>query len=357
VSSTVTAPRPWLFSPVVDLSLFVGTAALALALVPLGPLLGVDAQGAAPEWTWVTGVLMVDVAHVWATSFVVYLEPRELRRHPLLYVGTPIVAAILGMAVYALGEAVFWRLLAYLAIFHFVRQQWGFVAMYGRRMGETARLGRVLDALMIHAAAGYPLLVWHTRLPRAFAWMREGDLVTGLPAWVVAPASVAYALIAAAYVGNAIVQSRVAPVNWGKHTVVAATAACWYVGILGTNSDYAFTVTNVFIHGVPYLALVFLYARAGARSSERPRGIGARTVAFGVLPFLLTLWAVAYAEELLWDRMIWHDRAWLFGAGGDIGSLRALVVPLLAVPQLTHYVLDGFVWRRSHNPELSWRLP
>ena len=25
----------------------------------------------------------------------------------------------------------------------------------------------------------------------------------------------------------------------------------------------------------------------------------------------------------------------------------ALVVPLLALPQLTHYVLDGFVWRRS----------
>jgi hypothetical protein len=24
-------------------------------------------------------------------------------------------------------------------------------------------------------------------------------------------------------------------------------------------------------------------------------------------------------------------------------------VPLLAVPQLTHYILDGFVWRRKNN--------
>jgi len=24
-------------------------------------------------------------------------------------------------------------------------------------------------------------------------------------------------------------------------------------------------------------------------------------------------------------------------------------VPLLALPQLTHYVLDGFVWRRAGN--------
>ena len=27
------------------------------------------------------------------------------------------------------------------------------------------------------------------------------------------------------------------------------------------------------------------------------------------------------------------------------------LVPLLALPQLTHYVLDGFIWRRKSNPE------
>jgi hypothetical protein len=28
-------------------------------------------------------------------------------------------------------------------------------------------------------------------------------------------------------------------------------------------------------------------------------------------------------------------------------------VPLLAVPQVTHYVLDGFIWRRKTNPEME----
>ena len=38
-------------------------------------------------------------------------------------------------------------------------------------------------------------------------------------------------------------------------------------------------------------------------------------------------------------------------------SALALVVPLLAVPQLTHYLLDGFVWRvRSENPVLRREL-
>jgi hypothetical protein len=28
------------------------------------------------------------------------------------------------------------------------------------------------------------------------------------------------------------------------------------------------------------------------------------------------------------------------------------VVPLLAVPQLTHYTLDGFIWRRGESRRL-----
>src|SRR6185436_9824454 len=48
--------------------------------------------------------------------------------------------------------------------------------------------------------------------------------------------------------------------NIGKDIVLATTAVCWYVGIVTFNSDYAFTVTNVIIHGVPYLVLVYWYA-------------------------------------------------------------------------------------------------
>ncbi|OLE97463.1 MAG: hypothetical protein AUG75_08005 [Cyanobacteria bacterium 13_1_20CM_4_61_6] len=69
--------------------------------------------------------------------------------------------------------------------------------------------------------------------------------------------------------------------------------------------------------------------------------------------FLATLWLLAYAEELLWDRGVWHERAWLFGAAWDWSSLKVFLVPLLALPQATHYVLDGFVWRRRSNPQLS----
>ena len=43
---------------------------------------------------------------------------------------------------------------------------------------------------------------------------------------------------------------------------------------------------------------------------------------------------------------------WVPRSLGDNGW-RGLVVPLLAVPQITHYLLDGFLWRRRSNPRVA----
>jgi hypothetical protein len=365
---TEAATRRWLFSAPLDLAIFGGTAVISLLLVLAGPSLGA-APDSSPEWTWITGVLLVDVAHVWSTAFVVYLDPVEWRRRTALYAITPIAVFAAGVVLYLQGEAVFWRALAYLAVFHFVRQQYGWVMMYRARNGERDRAGRWLDGATVYAAALYPLLVWHTALPRAFWWMKQDDFIAGLPAVTATIAGWIYLALLASYVVRAVAAATAGrPVVWGKHVVVATTAACWYVGIVATNSDYAFTVTNVFIHGVPYLALVYLYARAASREPASQDGATARLIdprgredrrrsmrghMRGLLVFCTTLWAIAYVEELIWDRAIWHDHGWLFGAGGNIGRAAVLVVPLLAVPQLTHYVLDGFLWRRRANPRLS----
>jgi hypothetical protein len=333
--------KKWLFSPAIDLAVFGGTAVIALLLL----LLRHDAE---PEWTWIAGVLLVDVAHVWSTSFVVYLDPVEWKRRPLLYVGIPLVCFGAGIVLYAIGGPLwFWRVVAYLAVFHFIRQQYGWVMLYRARNGE--RTGRWLDGATIYATTLYPLIYWHSH-ERAFSWMKTDDFVIALPAWTSTVAGYIYLALLAAYAVRAFTSPR--PV-WGKHLVVATTAACWYVGIVATNSDYSFTVTNVFIHGVPYLVLVFLYARNAAR--EAPEGASAKMLRGmrGIVIFLATLWAVAYVEEMLWDRTIWHDREWLFGGALDPGDAVLVIVPLLATPQLAHYVLDAFLWRRRSNPRLG----
>lgn len=74
-------------------------------------------------------------------------------------------------------------------------------------------------------------------------------------------------------------------------------------------------------------------------------------LAGGVASFLAFVCGLAFVEEALWSRLVFGDRSWLFGPPMAIlESALAWVVPLLALPQLVHYILDGFIWRRGSYP-------
>jgi len=241
--------------------------------------------------------------------------------------------------------------LAYVAVFHFVRQQAGWVAIYRARAGERSRVDRVIDDALVYLATGFPLLYWHAHLPRAFSWFMTGDFIA-TPALerAIPLVGALYAATAGAYLVRALqLAARGRPVNLGKHLVMATTAATWYVGIVATNNDFSFTVSNVIVHGVPYMALLFVYARERAR--EVPSSTFAALVRGGLATFIAVVIVIAFTEEMLWDRLIWHDHPRIFG-GDDEGEIlgplsRALIVSLLSVPQATHYVLDALLWRRG----------
>ena len=347
---------PWLFGRTTDLAVFGGSAVASFALLGLGAALG-WLHADAPPWIWLAFIVAVDVAHVWSTSFRVYLDGAEVRRRPLLYLGAPLICYGLGVAAYAYSPGLFWRVLAYMAVFHFVRQQYGWVALYRRRAGERSPLDRWLDTATIYLATVYPLIWWHGQLPRNFTWFIDNDFVNGLSASVSVWLAPVYWGLMIAFVARQV-QLVLAgrAINVGKIIVVVTTWACWYVGIIALDSDYAFTVTNVLIHGVPYLALTYRYGRA--RADQAPGKLIGRILTGGVGAFLAFCVIAAFAEEALWDQYIWHDHDWLFGPGRDLaGWAITLLVPLLAVPQAVHYVLDGFLWKvKPTNPTLQAEL-
>ncbi|GIW79683.1 MAG: hypothetical protein KatS3mg105_1490 [Gemmatales bacterium] len=341
--------RWWLFSPALDIGAFLGSAAASFLLLAIGAWLGV-LHSDSPTWAWVPTILLIDVAHVWSTGFRVYFDRHELARRPLLYVAVPVVSFILAVAIYGEGASLFWRVLAYLAVFHFVRQQYGWVALYRARLGENDTFGHWVDSAAIYLATIYPLVYWHAHLPREFWWFRPNDFA-GIPRIVEAILCPIYWGILTFYLLRMAYQWVIAKTpNPGKDIVVITTALCWHVGIITFNSDYAFTVTNVIIHGVPYMVLVYWY-RLRRRQTHQYTSASSRVSMLAT--FLATIWLLAYLEEMFWHRGIWHERTGLFGSTWDVGWWEMLLVPLLAVPQMTHYILDGFIWRRRTNPDLA----
>lgn len=356
VPVTATERGRWLVSARWDVTVFGGSALLAFALLVWGRLSGTLA-GVTPPWAWIATVLVVDVAHVWSTAYRVYLDPEERRRRPALYLGVPVAAYVAGVVLYSTSAGLFWRVLAYLAVFHFARQQYGWVALYRRRLGPSTALDRVLDDAAIYSATLYPILWWHAHLPREFEWFIEGDFIPGLPVAAAARLLPVHLAITFLYVARQVwLRARRRPVSTGKDLVIATTWLTWYVGIVVLDSDYAFTVTNVLVHGIPYLALVWRYGRGRFRGTAG--ALGRVFHARGWPLFLATLVAAAWLEEWGWDRFVWHERPVLF-PGPDVAASAAalaLLVPLLALPQATHYVLDGWIWRRKDNPGLARQL-
>lgn len=338
----------WLFSRNIDLSVFLGSAIASLALIAIGWRLGI-LEDESPDWTWISAVLLIDVAHVWSTSFRVYFDTEEFKRRLWLYLLVPLFGYAIGVALYSEGDLTFWRALAIVAVFHFVRQQYGWVALYRRKAGETDSWTWWIDSVAVYLATVYPLAYWMTSLPRNFDWFVPNDFFS-LPDLVDDILFPIYLAALGAYVAKSVyLFMTVGFTNLGKDIVVLTTAICWYVGIVVFNSDYAFTVTNVIIHGVPYFALIWFYMKMRREST----GGVYRAFSSHWIVFLATLWAFAYFEELFWNRGVWHERNWMFGRNWDWTEWKVYLVPLLAVPQLTHYVLDGFIWRRRGNQGLE----
>lgn len=346
-SAEGTSRGGWIWSAPVDLGVFGGSAAASLLLVLVGPRLSPD--GALPAWGFFVLVVCIDVAHVWSTLYRTYLDWVELSRRPFLYAGVPLAVFAVGVALHRWSALAFWRALAYVAVFHFVRQQAGWVAIYRARSGERGLLDRALDDAAIYASTLFPLAVWHARLPRAFDWFVEGDFVPlprlerALP-WITAATSI----VLAAYAVRSVARAVRGRHTLGKDVVVATTAITWCVGIVLTDSDVQFTAANVIVHGVPYLALLFGYLRERTRHDAPPLlGLVARG---GIGAFMGLVVALAFAEELVWDRAVWHARPSLFGVSSDhvlSPAALSILVPLLALPQGTHYVLDAVLWRRK----------
>jgi hypothetical protein len=259
------------------------------------------------------------------------------------------MSLIASVILHFIGAMAFWRTLAYLAVFHFVRQQYGFLRLYTRKELKT-KFRVTVDNLVIYNATLYPMLYWHFYRSKDLHWFVEGDLIS-LPSQLGFICTWTYWVIIVIYVFTEIYHiRRTNKFNIPKNLLIVGTYLSWHLGIITFKGDLIFTMLNVIAHGVPYMALVYF------RSSKSK----INTVWKSALLFIGTIITLSYFEEGLWDSLIWRDHEELFSIFNSLPQVSnhwmlSVLVPLLALPQITHYILDGFIWRISEPKELNYK--
>ncbi len=343
--------QPWIRNAAFDSIYILLPSFVALIIVALLPN-RFKSTDELPVYAWVILVLLIDVAHVYSTLFRTYWNKERFNRYRTLYLIVPVLCYIAGVFLYTMDALMFWRILAYLAVYHFIRQQYGFMRLYSR--GENKHsIPATIDVLAIYAATVYPIIFWHVTAGRNFNWFIEGDFISMDTVIVKNVALYIYLLILSAYIGKeAWMLYTSKRFNIPKNLIIAGTFLTWYFGIVHFNGDMTFTLLNVVSHGIPYMALIWTFNKseqAQKSATVYKHKLYRGTVAF----FLLSIFLFAYIEEGLWDGMIWKEHGSIFAVFQSLPLLRskellALLIPLLSLPQSTHYVLDGFIWKKQH---------
>jgi hypothetical protein len=340
----------WIHSPKFDLTAIIGPSLVITAAVLIWGKSFVNTE-VTPLWLWILLVLGIDVGHVYSSLFRTYFDKSEFSKRKLLYIFTPLISWLLGANLYYFfGAKLFWVVVAYMAIYHFVRQQYGFMMLY-RRGEEKGLLSYRIDQTVIYLATLYPLLFWHT-YTRKFQWFSEFNVFkinSTVPELLI---KYVYLLVLIVFY---VKEFRKWPeINVGKLLLLTTTALSWFTGIVLFNGDMTFTLVNTISHGVPYIALVWIFQYKKTKHQQK-------RFKFFQLKFvpiyLLCLVLIAYFEERIWDKVVWREHGAIFGSAiPNIDSkLLVFLIPLLTVPQVTHYVLDAFIWRVSPNRKESIR--
>lgn len=292
-------------------------------------------------WMWLILVVGVDVSHVYSTLYRTYLlKNKSLLLKKILLI-VPIICLLVAYAAAIEGTSFFWTVLVYIAVFHFSRQQIGFLRLFTLPQNRKSKI-HLFNEISIYVWTLGSILFWHLHGPKLFQWFVQDDFIflTGLKELELPVAAFLLFWFVIALIVNVLgVKKGIVSKNAGL--LLLSTFVSWYLPIVVFNSDFIFTFSNVISHGIPYFALVY--------SKEKK----SRTVFSRIEIFFSLLILLAFVEEALWDGLIWRDHATFFHSFyflpqlAESSNFQAVALSLLVAPQLIHYILDGFIWRRK----------
>jgi len=350
--------QSWIGKPLTDILFILLPPFISLLIIFIFPSVFQNNKDV-PLAGWVVLILLIDVGHVYSTLYRTYFDKRALQKQQTILFAIPFFSFISGVILYSISSLWFWRVLTYLAVYHFIRQQYGFMRLYSRKE-KSNNFSSAFDKLIIYIATVYPMLYWHLKGPRNFNWFMENDFYFISSLALLNVFTVSYFILLAAYIiYQLVIGFRNKTFNIPKNGIIAGTLLSWYFGIVYFNGDMAFTLLNVVSHGIPYMALIWIYGKKHYTSPGKDnRFLKLIFSRYGLILFLLIIFCFAFIEESLWDISLWKEHKTIFGSShlAEINineKMLSFLVPLLAVPQITHYILDGFIWKIK-DEQVKW---
>ncbi|HLN64964.1 MAG TPA: hypothetical protein VK464_25865 [Symbiobacteriaceae bacterium] len=326
---------PWLVGPVYDLTYFIG-AGLPLCLL----LLLNRAPAAVALPFYVLGLGIVGGSHFFGTWTITHLDPAMRQRDPWRYGWVAVLVLVGAFSAAAVHLPLLINLSIYWGIYHQTKQHFGFIQLYKAKARDFNRFDYHIGKWLLFSGHLVAVLYAASRRPQEVAGFGGVPLYwLPLPTWLLG----ALAAVFAGLLGVWLVRlTRKEHFAWPPVLMMASALAQYFIAfLLARDFLLAYLITNV-AHSVQYQALVWFYNRTKyAKAPEAKPGVAAL---FRGRNGLLYLGAAGLYAALVGALEKSGDFARMTVTYGFMGLI------------IYHYIVDAWIWRKQHNPDLIENL-
>ncbi len=349
--------QPWVHSWYADslAFFFVPILFILLAVFKLPPFTGLD------EKTFqfiIILVLFVDWAHIFAQYHRIFCNPLEEKKLKLVYpisylLAIPVVAIIVGF----LSPPFVDTLLVYFVIFHFIKQQFGFIKIYSKTDGPKTKLVSRMDDLFVYLSMFTPVVYWHTKsFDYNYKWVSM-FIKSPVFNWILWPMLVAYFLTFIFYIKNEFARTKTNnQFNIPKNIAILVAMLSWGIVSILSDSKLLIIFTVTFTHDVSYTFYVWFVGRRDEHILKKRVNwfswwsVPGFFIYFAVLILFSHVIFVVHLEMTMdhnWDYYIYGK--FFNSISKAEGFWLNIGWSLFFATQAHHYFIDRFLWKKEKD--------
>lgn len=299
--------------------------------------LGITLPENMPAEFFILGWTLVDGSHVYSTFYVSYIDKgvkEKLKLH-LIFIPLLIYLTAFGLT-YAGSQASFITILAYAAGIHFIRQEFGWMKIATRLDKAAPTWLNWIDKFTVYGMTIFPI-VYFFRASNDGFWYQKGDIFLFPDTFSNIVIMFFWPTVIVFLVANLYHTFKTKVFNLTKFLVFINTFFGWYVAKVVVGNPYLAVWLVIFHHGLPYYLIIFKTERVSQN-----------------LPILKSLEKLKYPAMYLSCAgffLIWYSFHWEWDFISSMKKaapiLSAAIYASAVTPQFTHFILDGFIWKRK----------
>lgn len=271
-----------------------------------------------------------DLMHVLSTVPVAFRRYQSGRLKLYTISRVIFLVTLVVYSVFLIEEKLFYHLLAYVAIYHNVIQQYGWM-MISRKKAEDQEPW-LWDLSVLLSLSLAPLIWWHSELSTLkLEELNPGDLIRFIPAEVAYLFMGLASLVIGVYIFRLLLGSAV---NLTKMWIFLATGAWFGFGLIWAEDLRFLIVASALSHGLPYI----FYSSAAYSVKIDEKGRRWSFGRFGAFSFSI------FVIALIWNH--------LFNLSWESTAPWGLKVAVW-LPAFFHYSFDALIWKKSYQREIG----